>query len=468
MTFTPWLATVLLLGLLPQAAGHAATPSPVPAPGDSRGPAAPEEPVPTPVPGDPPGPAAPEEPVPAPVPGDPPGPATPDPLDESAEAGLTLEGSLVEIAFHAGRVFVGRVVSMDDTQLKLDTFSGLLITVELSQIKAITEKKPAEFNLLRVETIKGETLTGGLVSFTSTEVGLKLAGGAVVTLQRAAIKTMNVNDRTGRLAAPRAASPPGAQGSYRALRGSRRAEVIPSHRTRYLYAPTAMPLRKGEGYFSQKELIFSAAAFGVTDQLSMLVGSIVPALMFGGAEGANGILAVKYAWKPGERLHVALATEVLVLPGGEVAGLGGAVMTFGGYHDHLSLLAYAPYSLNGNTFKTGSFLFTVAGALRTGRRWALLTENWLVGLGDADSGGEAVVVGSLGLRRFGLDHAFDFALVGISGVGFGFPWVDWTFSWGHRDVNGRPVYSQTPSAPPMVGQTSFATWQRERAEIGLR
>jgi hypothetical protein len=378
----------------------------------------------------------------------------------------TLEDSLVEITFHVGRVFVGRVVSMDDSKLQLDTFGGLLLTIELSQIKAITEKDVSEFTDLRIETVKGEKLTGALVSFSATQVQLRLIGGAVVTLQRSAVISMKPPGEPTRITASQAIDTRDPRYSGQALGGSDRAEIIPAHRTRYLYAPTAMPLREGEGYFSQKELFFSAAAFGVTDQLSMLVGSVLPAMMFGGAEGANGIFAIKYAWKPKDKLHVAIATEMLVLPGGEAAGLGGAIVTFGGYHDHLSLLASAPYSFNGNTFRSGPFLFTIAGALRTGRRWALITENWL--LANVPDDGKTQYVGSIGMRRFGMDHAFDFAFIGISGVGFGLPWVDWTFSWGQRDVDGFRVGSQMPGAPPMVPQSSFATWQRERAEIGLR
>jgi hypothetical protein len=374
---------------------------------------------------------------------------------------LTLVDSLIEITFKVGRVMRGRVVSMDDAHLVLDTFTGLLLTVELGQLTSIVEKDAAEFTGLLLHMANGKTATGDLVELRADTLKLRLSGGAEVIIQRAGVLKVQTKEEVA-LVAPR----PSVAGHpiQNAVGWRVRPEVIPSHRTRYFYAPSAMPLRKGEGYFSQKELIFSAAAFGVTDQMSMLVGSVLPALMFGGIDGVNGIFGLKYAWNPAEEFHVALATEALVLPGGEAVGLGGAVVTFGGYHNHLSLLASVPYSLNGDTFLSGSFLFTVAGALRTGKRWALLTENWVVGLGD----GNPLLIGSVGLRRFGRDHAFDFAFLGVSGAGFGFPWVDWTFSWGQRDVEDRRVGVQMPSAPALVPQTSFATWQRQRAEIGLR
>ena len=44
------------------------------------------------------------------------------------------------------------------------------------------------------------------------------------------------------------------------------------NRTRHLYAPSAMPLKEGEGYLSLKELFFLSGAYGVTDNVSILVG----------------------------------------------------------------------------------------------------------------------------------------------------------------------------------------------------
>ena len=46
--------------------------------------------------------------------------------------------------------------------------------------------------------------------------------------------------------------------------------------TRYLYAPTAIPLEKGTGYFSQKELVMSSVAYGLTDNISVLGGTPLP------------------------------------------------------------------------------------------------------------------------------------------------------------------------------------------------
>jgi hypothetical protein len=49
--------------------------------------------------------------------------------------------------------------------------------------------------------------------------------------------------------------------------------------SRLLFSPTGRPLRKGDGYFSDYELVFPGVAVGVTDHLSIAGGvSIVPGL----------------------------------------------------------------------------------------------------------------------------------------------------------------------------------------------
>jgi hypothetical protein len=78
------------------------------------------------------------------------------------------------------------------------------------------------------------------------------------------------------------------------------------------------------------------------------------------------------------------------------------------------------------------------------------------------------MVYSFGMRRFGIDHAFDMAFVGFSGLGGMLPWFDWTFSWGQREPDGQRVHLSSQSLPPGGLPPGFAGWQSGRHQVGLR
>ena len=82
------------------------------------------------------------------------------------------------------------------------------------------------------------------------------------------------------------------------------------NRTRYLYGPSAFLLKKGEAYVSQKELFFTSAAYGISDNVSMLVGSVLPILFTD--DGFNLITALKVGGPVyADKLHLATGFETL-------------------------------------------------------------------------------------------------------------------------------------------------------------
>ncbi|HYQ82373.1 MAG TPA: hypothetical protein VEP68_12765, partial [Anaeromyxobacteraceae bacterium] len=75
------------------------------------------------------------------------------------------------------------------------------------------------------------------------------------------------------------------------------------NRTRYLMAPSGFMLRAGEGYFSQKELLFSEVGYGVTDWLTLSVGGAIPFWFV--SDGFNVIGGLKLGVSVTEILHLA-------------------------------------------------------------------------------------------------------------------------------------------------------------------
>ena len=75
--------------------------------------------------------------------------------------------------------------------------------------------------------------------------------------------------------------------------------------SRYLYAPSSIPLQKGQGYTSLK-FVFLSGVVGVTDNFTLLVGStIIP---------VASVVGGKYAKQINEKWHVGAGAEVFFLP----------------------------------------------------------------------------------------------------------------------------------------------------------
>jgi len=95
-------------------------------------------------------------------------------------------------------------------------------------------------------------------------------------------------------------------------------ETSKQRRYRYLLAPSSWGIGKGIGEFSVKELVYTNLYYGLTDKLTMQVGSIIPAWL--ADDGYNLLLGMNYGkvWDTGIGIHgglygVALGKETLLL-----------------------------------------------------------------------------------------------------------------------------------------------------------
>ena len=127
-----------------------------------------------------------------------------------------------------------------------------------------------------------------------------------------------------------------------------------------------------EGYFSQKWL-FSAAAYGVTDNLTLLAGTLTvfpPALTIAGGK-ISGEIA--------DNVHLSAGGEVFVTGLGVfefLARVGFAGITVG--HDDRQFTLSSGYMLLGDDYTVSAVPIIAAGQFRVTDRTVLITENWFV------------------------------------------------------------------------------------------
>ena len=203
---------------------------------------------------------------------------------------------------------------------------------------------------------------------------------------------------------------------------------------RYFLGQSAQPLRKGEGYYQNIWVFFNAAHYGITKNIS--VGGGFEFLSTFGAQTPIFFLAAKAGFPIGQR-HSAGATvrylNIADLGGDDdidtdLAGgifLGTAQYTYG-TSDH-NLTAGIGYGVAGKEAADRP-VFVLSGQTRPGRRFGLLTENYII------PGDKVEAIFIYGMRFMGERISFDLVFLNhreIAKVIFiGIPMVDFVFKFG--------------------------------------
>lgn len=143
--------------------------------------------------------------------------------------------------------------------------------------------------------------------------------------------------------------------------------------TRYFFAPSAIPLEKGKGYYQNAYLLSNSANFGVSSNFSVGGGVVIPLLFYA---------TPKVGFKVRENLYlgagVIAATTIIpemMISGGIPYGL----VTVGNMEDNFTLGAGYGFIWNqGEYQKTDQPIITVNGMKRISNRIQLVTENWFI------------------------------------------------------------------------------------------
>jgi hypothetical protein len=225
-----------------------------------------------------------------------------------------------------------------------------------------------------------------------------------------------------------------------------------------MFAPTARPLRRGEGYFSDHYVLFPGVAFGLTDQLSLSGGvSVVPGL---GLSEQIFYVSPKLGFELSERAAVALGAAYAGNGGDEGAAIAFGLATLGRPAKSVTLgLGFAGSRKQEFDSRARSSrdvwrwrdkpILMLAGSVQLSNSVALLSENWLL-LGERVSDQPF----GLALRFFGDRLSADVGVILVGEVieeGFPVPWLSISYHFGRAKDRARPAASR--AAPPRFVQT---------------
>ncbi len=199
---------------------------------------------------------------------------------------------------------------------------------------------------------------------------------------------------------------------------------------RYLYAPSAYTLGEGQAYFSQKEFLWSSMAYGITDDLDLQLGSVVPLLAFPATR--NLMVGLKQAIDLSDTARLAVGGQVTLLPDIGGAGTPFVNLTLGEEDRHGSFNLGMPMSFGGGggVQTSGVLLANASYYYRLGPRAAVVAEMWSLmtrydGSYFLPSGGIRTIGRrfSATIGTYNLVQLDDFTLLPI-------PWLDFTWRLG--------------------------------------
>lgn len=256
----------------------------------------------------------------------------------------------------------------------------------------------------RIETLDGQIVTGTLVSEDEEKVVLKTELLGELTIQKKNIRTMERID-TDRYR----------DGAY---------WFDNPQPTLYFFAPNAIGLKKGRGYYQNAWIFFNSANYGLTSNFS-IGGGLIPLFLFGVSETPVWILP---------KVSVALANDLYLAAGAlivgvvgvdtETAGLIYASSTYG--NSDRNLTAGIGYGFAGGD-TSDSPMVNISGMVRISRTMYIITENYF--FPGIDFSG----IGSFGGRWTTENFALDFALFRPLGEDMdfiGIPWLGLSFPFG--------------------------------------
>lgn len=230
--------------------------------------------------------------------------------------------------------------------------------------------------------------------------------------------------------------------------------------TRYLFAPSAIPLRKGENYYQNVMLTVSSINLGVTDRFAVSAGteliSLLATVFIDGTFIIPAFVNFKYSGPVNDRLH--LGGGAIMAGGiGDGDALGG-VLAYGigtvGDIEHNATfgMGLATAGVTGDENMGLRPVISLNGMTRVSKRVSLVSENWFFpsalveGVNYIDD--DQLLILSGGFRILTPDVSFDVSLLGI---GISSPRREYDPSTGTYLYTGERRWDWVPLPIPFLG-----------------
>jgi len=240
-----------------------------------------------------------------------------------------------------------------------------------------------------VKMIDGYDYFGEIINFGDTFIELQTKN-ALISLQKSSIKTIIKDTYVGKY------------------------NFANSNDTRYFFGPSAIPIKKGSGYYQNLMLSSNFVNYGLGANFSLGAGVELISLF----SGSPILFATpKVGFKVGKNAYLATG---LLAAGMPTEGFGlflpYAVTTFGDSDANFTFGGGPAFVSDSDGEAAGSLM--LSGMKRVSNTVALISENYLLFGPDT-----AFYFGIQGIRLLGRKNSFDFALIIVPDAGIPIPFI---------------------------------------------
>ncbi|MBC8321007.1 MAG: hypothetical protein H8E34_09815 [Bacteroidetes bacterium] len=264
-------------------------------------------------------------------------------------------------------------------------------------------------SIYRIELNDGTTLTGKLIEERDIEIDIELEDIGQLTIKRAKIKSIIPLDSSKKAGKSLWFNNP--------------------HATRLLFAPTAIPLKRGEGYYQNIYIVGNMFNYGVLDNLSFGGGFDFLTMFSTIDDGWHPMLNfnIKSGFQVADNFHAGAGGIYVTIPGEGSAGIIYGLGTVGSYNSNLTL--GLGWGFVDGSFEAKPFIM-IGGMARMSEKLWFVSENWISPVGDDNY----YVVVSYGIRfaakRIAVDLAFINSKDIVQEIFIGIPFVDFVIKLG--------------------------------------
>ncbi|MCB8995542.1 MAG: hypothetical protein H6538_08035 [Bacteroidales bacterium] len=316
----------------------------------------------------------------------------------------------------------GKILSGNENELIFADITLGKVNVPIAKIKKI-QRISGDQNCM-ITTINGKTIIGIIVSQDDKEIIIKTESLGTLSLSNALVRDIKLIEKEQVK-----------EGVY---------YFENPHPTRYLFGPSAIPLKKGEGYYQNAYLVINGVQVGTSDNFSFGGGMVIPFAFF---------ISPKFGFRVANNFYLGGGIFVVgTLTSASPFGLGIAYGSFTYGNKENSFTFNAGWGalkeeiFSGPPYYTSEYhweiaqkpMFSISGMARLAPKLSLITENWIFATKEhpntmyydrSDYFYKYRSVVSFGLRIMGEKNSFDLAAAfpSIDGETFGIPYIDYVF-----------------------------------------